>query len=40
MIQDIAASLAPVYLCCGEEPLLVLESADRIRADAEAAGFD
>ena len=39
MMPDVTASLSPVYLCCGEEPLLVIESADRIRSAAKAAGF-
>jgi len=33
-------TLSPVYLCCGDEPLLVLESVDRIRTTAKRAGFD
>jgi len=32
--------LAPVYLVSGDEPLLVAEAADAIRAAARAAGFD
>lgn len=33
-------SLASVYLICGDEPLLVDEAADRVRARARAEGFD
>jgi DNA polymerase-3 subunit delta len=33
-------SLAPLYLLHGNEPLLVLEAADRIRAAARKKGFD
>lgn len=32
-------TLAPVYLLSGDEPLLIQESADRIRAAARARGF-
>jgi DNA polymerase-3 subunit delta len=32
--------LAPLYLLHGDEPLLVLEAADRIRAAARRQGFD
>ena len=31
--------LAPIYVVAGEEPLLVTESADAIRAAAKAAGY-
>lgn len=32
--------LAPVYLVAGDEPLLLMECADQIRAAARAAGFE
>lgn len=32
--------LAPIYLVCGDEPLLVAEAADRIRAQARSEGFE
>jgi len=32
--------LAPVYLICGDEPLLAQEAADAIRSTARAQGFD
>lgn len=36
--KQLAKPLLPVWLVCGDEPLLVLEAADRIRAAARAAG--
>lgn len=36
----LARELSPVYLVSGDEPLLVAEAADAIRARARAAGFD
>lgn len=36
----LAHGLAPVYLVCGDEPLLVAEAAAEIRASARRAGFD
>lgn len=36
----LAKSLAPVYLVQGDEPLLVLEAADAIRAAARKRGFE
>ncbi len=36
----LARGLAPIYLVCGDEPLLVAEAADRIRAQARSEGFD
>jgi DNA polymerase-3 subunit delta len=35
----LAKSLAPVYAILGDEPLLVLEAADAVRAAARKAGF-
>ncbi|HNR23128.1 MAG TPA: DNA polymerase III subunit delta [Steroidobacteraceae bacterium] len=35
----LARGLAPAYLLCGDEPLLVGEAADAVRARARAAGF-
>lgn len=32
-------SLAPIYIVTGEEPLLIQESCDSIRAAARKAGF-
>jgi len=37
--QHLEGKLAPVYLVCGDEPLLIQESADAIRAAARANGF-
>lgn len=37
--QHLKGTLAPVYLVCGDEPLLIQESADVIRAAARANGF-
>ena len=37
--QLLKKSLAPVYLISGDEPLLVQESCDQVRAAARAAGF-
>lgn len=36
----LARGLAPIYLICGDEPLLVAEAADRIRAQARSEGFE
>lgn len=36
---QLARGLTPVYLVCGDEPLLVNEAADAIRARARADGF-
>src|SRR5262249_13620243 len=36
----LAKGLQPLYVVHGDETLLVLETADRIRAAARAAGFD
>ncbi len=33
-------TLAPVYLISGDEPLLLIEAADAVRAAARAAGFE
>ena len=38
--QRLKRELAPLYVVFGEELLLALEAADRIRATAVAAGFD
>jgi DNA polymerase-3 subunit delta len=35
---SLAKSLAPVYAILGDEPLLVLEAADAVRAAARCAG--
>lgn len=37
---QLASGLAPLYLISGDEPLLVQEAADAIRAAARAAGVD
>jgi DNA polymerase-3 subunit delta len=37
--RDLAGQLRPVYLLSGDEPLLVSEAADRIRAAARARGY-
>ena len=37
--QQLARSLAPLYVVHGDEPLLALEAADRIRAKARAEGY-
>ena len=37
--KHLDGGLAPVYLICGDEPLLVQEAADAIRAAARARGF-
>jgi DNA polymerase-3 subunit delta len=39
LAQSTARRLAPVYLVSGDEPLLVNEAADTIRAAARAAGY-
>ena len=36
---NLARTLAPIYLVCGDEPLLVNEAADAIRAKARTQGF-
>lgn len=36
---QLARELAPVYLIAGDEPLLVMEAADAVRAAARDAGF-
>ena len=36
---SLAKSLAPVYAILGDEPLLVLEAADAVRAEARKQGF-
>lgn len=36
----LSRGLAPIYLVSGDEPLLVAEAADRIRAAARRQGFD
>jgi DNA polymerase-3 subunit delta len=38
--QALAKSLSPVYLITGDEPLLVQESCDAVRAAARQAGFN
>ena len=37
---QLAERLLPVYLVAGDEPLLVTEAMDAIRARARAQGFD
>ncbi|MBL4782157.1 MAG: DNA polymerase III subunit delta [Porticoccaceae bacterium] len=37
--RQLKQSLAPIYVVSGDEPLLVQEAADAIRAQARAAGF-
>jgi len=37
--QHLAGNLAPVYLVCGDEPLLAQEAADAIRGAARSRGF-
>ena len=39
LAAQLARELAPVYLLSGDEPLLVAEAADAVRARARAAGF-
>ncbi|HQW10387.1 MAG TPA: DNA polymerase III subunit delta, partial [Steroidobacteraceae bacterium] len=39
LAAHLARGLAPVYLLSGDEPLLVSEAADAVRAQARAAGF-
>lgn len=39
LAAQLARGLAPVYLLSGDEPLLVEEAADAVRASARAAGF-
>lgn len=38
--QHLTGKLSPVYLICGDEPLLAQEAADAIRSAARAQGFD
>lgn len=38
--RQLASGLAPVYLISGDEPLLVQEAADAVRAAAREAGID
>jgi len=38
--EHLEQELSPVYLVCGDEDLLVLEAADRIREAARRAGID
>src|SRR5215470_3522849 len=40
LAAHLAKGLAPLYVVHGDETLVVLETADRIRAAARAAGFD
>ena len=40
LLAHLDKPLAPLYLLHGDEPLLVLEAADRIRAAARRQGFD
>ena len=40
LAQALEKSLAPVYLVSGDEPLLVQEACDQIRARARDAGFN
>lgn len=40
LARHLDEALAPSYLIAGDEPLLVAEAADRVRAAARAAGFD
>lgn len=37
--EHLSGGLAPVYFICGDEPLLLQEAADAIRAAARAQGF-
>src|ERR671922_2956633 len=37
--RELAKNLAPVYAIHGDEPLLVLEAADAVRAAARKQGF-
>jgi len=39
LAQHLAQQLAPVYLVCGDEPLLIQEAADAIRIAARQRGF-
>ena len=36
---DLARDLAPIYLISGDEPLLMAETADQVRAQARAQGY-
>lgn len=38
--EHLKATLAPIYLVFGDEPLLLQEACDNIRASARAKGFD
>ncbi len=38
--SHLSRGLAPIYLVSGDEPLLVAEAADRIRAQARSEGFE
>ena len=39
LVQHLQRGLQPLYVVHGDEPLLALEAADRIRAQARSAGF-
>ncbi len=39
LAEHLDGGLAPVYLLCGDEPLLIQEAADAIRGAARARGF-
>ena len=40
LAKHLKANLAPIYLVFGDEPLLIQEACDNIRATARAAGFE
>ena len=40
LAAHLAKGIAPLYVVHGDEPLLVIEGADRIRNAARAAGYD
>jgi DNA polymerase-3 subunit delta len=40
LVSQLARGLKPLYTVFGEEPLLVLEAGDRIRAKARSDGYD
>ena len=39
LAAQLKRGLAPLYTVCGDEPLLVQEACDAIRAAARAAGY-
>jgi DNA polymerase-3 subunit delta len=39
LVTHLGQQLLPVYLICGDEPLLIAEASDAVRAKARASGF-